>query len=264
MRSEGEPPALCPLLAVEAGLRLCPAFPVKGGTFMTSLHRALVVPALLAVSLVGSTLSAQVVVNNGTPDNRDGYVVYPPYSSANDFSLTGTTSLGFFNWWAIPTGSTRPNTVTAQYFLRILMDADGFPDAGASVFSMTVNGIGLLSEYGCCGGGTASYPAYAFSADLGGFTLDAGNYWIAVSDMSSTDGGAGWYWSTSNGLSGNQFVFVNGSWQPTYVEGAFNITGPPVTATPEPATLSLMATGLFSLGGMVRRRRKAAADAAAG
>jgi len=57
-------------------------------------------------------------------------------------------------------------------------------------------------------------------------------------------GGGGW-----------SFNFTGSSGYYQFVDGSFSAGTPPVTPTPEPGTLGLMATGLAGLAGVIRRRR---------
>jgi hypothetical protein len=208
-----------------------------------------------------ATSSAQVVYDNGVPDNSFGLKIFEPFTAANDFRLAATTQLSWFDWYAQSLGGSGPSTITADFWWRILRDDSGRP--GSLVATGNVIGaVGTLSAQGsCCNPMPMEYQGYRFSnSSLNSTTLGAGTYWLAIGGFTSSYQ-SNYYWANSNGVRGNEAKRYTGSeWQTYPFEGAFTVYGTPgsdVAIAPEPASLVLLATGLGSLGGFVRRRRKA-------
>ena len=70
---------------------------------MRSFYRWTVAASLLLAPVAAN---AQVVFNNGTPDNLNGWNLFSGIRTANDFTLASTTSLAGLNWWVIAVGAT--------------------------------------------------------------------------------------------------------------------------------------------------------------
>ena len=95
---------------------------------------------------------------------------------------------------------------------------------------------------------------YSYSLNLGTpFTALAGTqYWLSVvPDMGFPPQ---WGWATGTGGDGTAYQDYFGTLSQQGTDFAFSLVGNPVSATPEPGSMLLMATFLMALGPIVRKK----------
>lgn len=194
---------------------------------------------------------------------------------ADNFSITGNpwTISGFRFFGYQVTSTTDLVSPFTSVGWQIWSGRPG--DAGATVVAgdittntMTYTGFSGIYRTTETNLTNTARPVMVVDANAGGITLGAGNYWIE------------WVFGTASGNSfvppvtfaglastGNarQFNVNSGTWSDVNDNGKsaelpFEVFGEvPCNVVPEPSTYALMATGLFGLVGVSRRRRSSAA-----
>ena len=240
-----------------------------------------------AVALFAPRAVAQkVVYSNGAPDGGYTEFVSQGWAMMDDFVLSETTRMTGFRWYVLQTQG--PDAIAnARFRFELYPDSAGAPVRPVYPFAP------LAGQYFIERSGTkvsapdAFYPIYAFDATLGpyvdgfsanpGITLPAGRYWFAIgayfdkafagnnfrdqplslgaSSNSERGNALSWNSAAYNSDDPNyDFSLPNSGLDPTGTELAFEIVGT-TTATPEPASLTLLLTGVAGIFVATRGRR---------
>jgi hypothetical protein len=212
----------------------------------------------LAFAAVGSatSASAQIVKDGGFESPFTGALEMPGIlhtPGTPDWTFLGGSGLIIGNGTLMNT----PNMLPGQGNQFAFLQANARRDWGYITQSITIptSGTYFLSFLnsargaGCCGGNTI------FDVLLG--TNQIGQFTTATNDGWSTKGAsfyadAGTYeltFTTDTKLAGDNTTFIDN----VSIEQALT-----VTATPEPASMALVATGLLSFAGIATRRKRKA------
>ena len=206
----------------------------------------------LLVASAPAPVAAQVVYTNGAPNGQAGFDIFNDYRAADDITVKTALTFDLIRFWALlPTGGT-----SAPIFWQILTDAGGIP-GGTAVASGSVVATPTLR---------ASLPfgfdSWQLDLSVGPQVLGPGIFWLALHDGALGDiTDSTLLWEMTGSRTGSDFAvdFIpatewTGNWGGDL---AFQLqSSTPETVTPEPATITLVATGILVVVAGRRRRRQ--------
>ena len=221
--------------------------------------RAAAITTVAALSLLSPVTAAaqQVVADGGVPNGDVGFNVSDDYRSAAAFTVgAGGIQFDAIRFWGI---SASGAAYTPDMYWQILADVGGAPD-NASVVAEG-HGIASASER-MVDVPFAGYSSWQFDFGTGLQSLGAGSFWLALHDgtldfMSPDYTYSGLVWEMTSGGTPYQSESISAGlgWAQQGDAGlAFQLLDTrQVVATPEPASLVLLATGMLVVLGVRRR-----------
>jgi hypothetical protein len=182
--------------------------------------------------------------------------------SADNFTLSSAATVGGAEWFGSYLNLNRlpAGTTSVSFHVRFFQDSGGTPLTNPfydRAVSATVTDTGMLSPSGT--------ELYQFSADsLPPVTIPGGaQTWVSIVESDASTPVNNWEWAdsartTQDGV-GTRFS-DGASWGVDTGDDrdnlAFTLLSPAASSAPEPASLTLLATGALGLLGYAWRRRK--------
>jgi hypothetical protein len=203
---------------------------------------------MMALFAVPASADSVLYPNTAGTGEMDAASISYPDATADSFILSGASKLTRVTFDAViqRVGGSDP-----LESLDWAIGSDAFlSDLGSGSFSLFDTNLAPYATFTTqvIGGPVVYWDFYQEYFDLTGVTLDAGTYWLTLKNAVSTET-LPVYWAYNYGQS---TAYQDDTNTPIPSE-TFEILGDPIT-TPEPATLTLLGTGLFFLVGRRRRR----------
>ncbi len=225
--------------------------------FISVLGIALLVATTPAVAQIKETnpppengqplFKAVTVLDNGAFGPWGGRIISEGWTNATRFTTAGPFTFNVVRYWG---GQDMTGIFSGNVSWWLYYDDASGAKPGATLSS----GTSALTQ-SFLGNTTGSWDEYVDEFNIGSLNLNAGAYWLALNVADPY----GVYWQAGLSTGATYQVHTQGFINMTNESSAFQLiqTAPTSThVTPEPMTMTLVATGLLGLAGAARKRRR--------
>jgi len=203
----------------------------------------ILVTAVLAIS-AATRASAQVVYNNGSPTG--GGFEMAGWIEADDFYFTAPSSFDHIRFWTLEDGT--PST-SFQWWI--------FGNNAGQPGSILYNGTAIPTRE-LQGGGY--YSTYQNDLSISSLSFGPGTtYWLGLHEGTDYNYKSIYWESTDPNATNPGHLSYQGTmnnWQTLGEQFAFELINDNTSTVPEPASMTLLASGLIGVFGIARRRSR--------
>jgi PEP-CTERM motif len=208
--------------------------------------------------LLASRAGASVVFDGGQPLASAVTANLTSYIFAENFTLPQNTNIAGVNFWSVES----PTGYSGSLYYAIYSDVSGVPNLGSPTIEGFSQGSNLTRTF--VANVQTGYDMYLYTFDITPFIATSGTqYWLGLHNgptTNTTDNG--FFWEGHNSTQGNIRYFdalpvVGDAWTiRTNGSLAFQLTGQPQSAVPEPSTYILLSIALGAVGFARKKMRR--------